>query len=106
MKIIAELETSPRRIYTGSIGYIAPNRKARFNVAIRTALVDKVNRKAEYGVGGGIVWDSTSADEYSEALLKARVLTDPPGAGILALRNPALDSPKKVISCSNVTSRA
>jgi para-aminobenzoate synthetase / 4-amino-4-deoxychorismate lyase len=79
MNIIAELETSPRRIYTGSIGYIAPNRKALFNVAIRTALVDKVNHKAEYGVGGGIVWDSTSADEYSEALLKARVLTDPPG---------------------------
>lgn len=78
MKIIAELETSPRKAYTGSIGYIAPNRKAKFNVAIRTALVDKVNRKAEYGVGGGIVWDSTPADEYSEALLKAHVLTDPP----------------------------
>jgi len=29
-------------------------------------------------VGGGIVWDSTSADEYSEALLKARVLTESP----------------------------
>lgn len=78
MRIIAELETSPRRIYTGSIGYIAPNRKAKFNVAIRTALVDKVNHRTEYGIGGGIVWDSTSADEYSEALLKARVLTDSP----------------------------
>jgi para-aminobenzoate synthetase/4-amino-4-deoxychorismate lyase len=78
MNIIAELETSPRRIYCGSIGYIAPNRKARFNVAIRTALVDKQSNKAEYGLGGGIVWDSTSADEYGEALLKARVLTDPP----------------------------
>ncbi|MDP1545209.1 MAG: aminodeoxychorismate synthase component I, partial [Anaerolineales bacterium] len=78
MNIIAELETSPRRIYTGSIGFIAPDRRARFNVAIRTALVDKRNGRAEYGVGGGILWDSTSADEYSEALLKARVLTDPP----------------------------
>lgn len=78
MKIIAELETSPRKIYCGSIGYIAPNRKACFNVAIRTALVDKRNRKAEYGIGGGIVWDSESADEYGEALLKSRVLTDPP----------------------------
>ncbi|MEN9564492.1 MAG: hypothetical protein RIR73_2736 [Chloroflexota bacterium] len=77
MKIISELEASPRRMYTGSIGYIAPNRKARFNVAIRTALVDKKNATAEYGIGGGIVWDSTSADEYSEALLKARVLTEP-----------------------------
>ncbi len=78
MKIISELETTPRKIYTGSIGYISPNRKAQFNVAIRTALIDKENKQAEYGVGGGIVWDSTSEDEYNEALLKSRVLTERP----------------------------
>ena len=78
MNIIAELESTPRRIYTGSIGYISPDRKAQFNVAIRTALIDRETKTAEYGVGGGIVWDSTSADEYSEALLKARVLTESP----------------------------
>jgi para-aminobenzoate synthetase/4-amino-4-deoxychorismate lyase len=76
MKIISELENTPRKIYTGSIGYIAPDRKAKFNVAIRTALIDRERGKAEYGVGGGIVWDSTSSDEYAEALLKARVLTE------------------------------
>ena len=75
MKIIAELEATPRRIYTGTIGYLAPQRKAKFNVAIRTALIDQVGQTAEYGIGGGIVWDSTSIDEYTEALLKARVLT-------------------------------
>jgi para-aminobenzoate synthetase/4-amino-4-deoxychorismate lyase len=78
MNIIAKLETTPRKVYTGSIGYIAPNRKAQFNVAIRTAIIDRENKTAEYGVGGGIVWDSTSADEYGEALLKARVLTESP----------------------------
>ena len=78
MNIIAELETTPRKIYTGSIGYVSPNRKAQFSVAIRTALIDRENKTAQYGVGGGIVWDSTSADEYSEALLKARVLTEHP----------------------------
>lgn len=78
MRIIAELESTPRRIYTGSIGYIAPERKAQFNVAIRTAWMDKLHETAEYGVGGGIVWDSTSEDEYSEALLKARVLNEKP----------------------------
>ncbi|MBI3151484.1 MAG: aminodeoxychorismate synthase component I [Chloroflexi bacterium] len=78
MRIISELETTPRKVYTGGIGYISPNRKAQFNVAIRTALIDKTKQQAEYGVGGGIVWDSTSADEYSEALLKSRVLTEPP----------------------------
>jgi len=76
MRIISELETTPRKIYTGSIGYIAPNRKAKFNVAIRTALIDRETRTAEYGVGGGIVWDSESGDEYAEALLKARALTE------------------------------
>jgi para-aminobenzoate synthetase/4-amino-4-deoxychorismate lyase len=76
MRIIDELETTPRNIYTGSIGYFAPQRKASFNVAIRTALIDRETKKAEYGVGGGIVWDSTSSDEYGEALLKARVLTE------------------------------
>lgn len=78
MKIISELETTPRKIYTGSIGYISPNRKAQFNVAIRTALIDKEKKQAEYGLGGGIVWDSSSTDEYDEALLKSRVLTERP----------------------------
>jgi len=76
MNIIAELESTPRKIYTGTIGYMAPQRKAKFNVAIRTALVDRERNKAEYGIGGGIVWDSTSKDEYAEALLKARVLLE------------------------------
>jgi para-aminobenzoate synthetase / 4-amino-4-deoxychorismate lyase len=75
MKIISELETTPRKIYTGSIGSIAPGRKAQFNVAIRTAMIDQQTEIAEYGVGGGIVWDSTNADEYDEALLKSHVLT-------------------------------
>ena len=39
MQIIADLEDSPREIYTGAIGYIGPNRQAQFSVAIRTALI-------------------------------------------------------------------
>jgi para-aminobenzoate synthetase/4-amino-4-deoxychorismate lyase len=77
MKIIEELEDTPRKIYTGTIGYLAPERKAKFNVAIRTALIDRERKEAEFGIGGGIVWDSTSTDEYTEALLKARVITAP-----------------------------
>ena len=75
-QIITELEPDRRGIYTGCIGFIAPNRSAQFNVAIRTAVVDRQSGQAEYGSGGGIVWDSASSDEYSEALLKARVLTE------------------------------
>jgi para-aminobenzoate synthetase/4-amino-4-deoxychorismate lyase len=75
MQIIAALETTPRRIYTGAIGYLSPGRRAQFSVAIRSLLLEKATGSAEYGIGGGIVWDSTSRDEYAEALLKARVLT-------------------------------
>jgi para-aminobenzoate synthetase/4-amino-4-deoxychorismate lyase len=75
MEIIRELEGAPRGIYTGSIGVMAPGRKAWFNVAIRTVMVDKRAGCAEYGVGGGIVWDSAAGDEYQECMNKARVLT-------------------------------
>lgn len=74
MQIIRDLETTPRRIYTGCIGFIAPGRKAQFNVAIRTALLDRETGQAEYGVGSGIVWDSVQDDEYVECQIKARVL--------------------------------
>ncbi|MBE1426793.1 para-aminobenzoate synthetase/4-amino-4-deoxychorismate lyase [Desulfomicrobium macestii] len=77
MNIIEELEISPRRIYTGCIGVISPGRKARFNVAIRTVLVEKSLGMAEYGVGGGIVWDSDPGAEFRETRIKARVLADP-----------------------------
>jgi para-aminobenzoate synthetase / 4-amino-4-deoxychorismate lyase len=79
MAIIAELETTPRRIYTGSIVRMAPGRKARFSVAIRSLLFDRKSRTAEYGVGGGIVWDSTADAEHEEAMLKSRALSyEPP----------------------------
>lgn len=74
MEIIADLEPEPRRIYTGSIGFLAPNRRAQFNVAIRTVLIDMRSQTAEYGVGGGIVWDSDAVEEFDECLTKARVL--------------------------------
>jgi para-aminobenzoate synthetase/4-amino-4-deoxychorismate lyase len=75
MEIIAELEHTPRRIYTGSVGFMSPHRTAQFNVAIRTVLIDKFKGEAEYGVGGGIVWDSIDKMEFEECQTKARVLT-------------------------------
>jgi para-aminobenzoate synthetase/4-amino-4-deoxychorismate lyase len=76
MEIIAELETEPRGLYTGCVGYMAPGRQAQFNVAIRTAVVDKGAKEAVYGVGGGIVWDSVAGNEYLECQVKARILTE------------------------------
>ncbi len=78
MKIIHELENTPRRIYTGSIGFINPQGRAQFNVAIRTVLIDKKRQTAEYGLGGGIVWGSDTQNEFDECYTKARVLLDAP----------------------------
>ncbi|MFD1040098.1 aminodeoxychorismate synthase component I [Virgibacillus byunsanensis] len=74
MKIIKELETSPREVYCGAIGFITPDKEATFNVPIRTVFIDHQNGVAQYGVGGGITWDSTNEEEYKELLIKAKVL--------------------------------
>jgi para-aminobenzoate synthetase / 4-amino-4-deoxychorismate lyase len=79
MEIIRDLEDSPRGVYTGAIGFLAPpdapGPRACFNVAIRTVVVDDATRTAEYGVGGGITYDSTARGEYEEVVAKARVLS-------------------------------
>jgi para-aminobenzoate synthetase component 1 len=71
MEILHELEPGPRDAYCGSIGFIAPDGRMRFNVAIRTiSLFD--TGEAVFNAGGGIVFDSRADDEYAECLLKAR----------------------------------
>jgi para-aminobenzoate synthetase/4-amino-4-deoxychorismate lyase len=72
MELIDQLEDHPRGIYTGALGYFAPDRSACFNVAIRTAVL--TGNTLELGVGGGIVADSTSDGEYNECLLKTAFL--------------------------------
>ncbi|MDI2113235.1 aminodeoxychorismate synthase component I [Commensalibacter nepenthis] len=74
MKIIHELEKSPRGVYCGALGLITPHDQAIFSVPIRTMVIQ--DQQATYGVGGGITWDSTSQDEYKEVLHKMQVLYD------------------------------
>ncbi len=73
MEIIKELEKKPRGIYTGSIGYIMPQ-KAMFNVAIRTIVTDESTGKAVLGIGSGIVADSDPDSEFAECNLKSDFL--------------------------------
>jgi para-aminobenzoate synthetase / 4-amino-4-deoxychorismate lyase len=74
MQIIGDLETQPRGLYTGTLGWLAPDGDFRLNVAIRT-LELQANRRGQMGVGSGIVADSKAASEYQECLLKAAFLT-------------------------------
>lgn len=78
MELIRDLEDGPRGVYCGAVGLVAPPGaapfRARFSVAIRTALIDRRSGTAVYGAGGGITWDSEPAAEYAELLAKATVL--------------------------------
>jgi para-aminobenzoate synthetase/4-amino-4-deoxychorismate lyase len=75
--VIHALERAPRGVYTGAIGVVLPDRRAQFNVAIRTLHYDKVAAQLEYSIGSGIVWDSEQVAEYEECLTKAQVLFAP-----------------------------
>lgn len=78
MQVLAELETAPRGVYCGAVGWIAPDGGMRMGVAIRTLTLWPDGR-VRLNVGGGVVHDSTGAGEYEEALWKARFATLPPG---------------------------
>ncbi len=75
-EIIAELETTPRGLYTGCIGAISPDGITEFNVAIRTAVIDTDQQKVSYGAGGGIVYDSNNEDEWQEMNQKTKIIVD------------------------------
>ena len=88
MEIIADLEVSPRGVYCGAIGMLAPpgsgSPAASFSVAIRTVTLDAETGTASYGIGGGITHDSQADQEYAETRTKARVLVRKPvGFGLI-----------------------
>ena len=75
MEIIDALESGPRGLYTGSIGFIAPDGDAAFNVAIRTLVfppdgLHEAPACATLGLGSGIVADSQASEEWRECLAK------------------------------------
>ncbi|KVC76109.1 aminodeoxychorismate synthase component I [Burkholderia ubonensis] len=97
MQLIDAIESTPRGLYTGAIGWLdAPREPAAgcgdfcLSVAIRTLTLGAAGvgaagesaaiaggwRTGTMGVGAGIVLDSVAADEYAECELKARFLTD------------------------------
>jgi para-aminobenzoate synthetase / 4-amino-4-deoxychorismate lyase len=95
MQLIEQIESTPRGLYTGAIGWFdaqpdlgeeAGRQCGDFclSVAIRTLTLDAPSasggqqgtRRGEMGVGAGIVLDSVAHDEYAECKLKARFLTE------------------------------
>ncbi|MDQ6786099.1 MAG: aminodeoxychorismate synthase component I [Acidobacteriota bacterium] len=93
MQIIDQLETAPRGLSMGAIGYSFQGSKFKvqssgtetyhyldLSVAIRTMVVR--GREAIFNVGGGIVIDSDAGEEYAETLTKARALLNALGVDV------------------------
>jgi len=72
MQIIHELERTPRRSYTGSVGYINRDGSFDFNILIRSFLLREAT--VSFRAGAGIVADSVAARELDETRAKARGL--------------------------------
>ncbi|KXU90822.1 chloride transporter [Paraburkholderia monticola] len=88
MQLIDELESTPRGLYTGAIGWLDAPGDDRdcgdfcLSVAIRTLTLSASGQaggtgglRGSMGIGAGIVLDSVAADEHEECRLKARFLT-------------------------------
>lgn len=95
MQIAAELESGPRGLYTGALGWLAPDGDFRLNVAIRT-LELAADGHGRLGIGSGIVADSQPGAEWRECLLKASFLgaCDPGIVLIETLRREAGSYPR------------
>ncbi|MFT5862509.1 MAG: para-aminobenzoate synthetase component 1 [Flavobacteriales bacterium] len=76
MKIIEELEESKRGLYSGAVGYFAPDGDFDFNVIIRSILYNEAEGYISYSVGGAITAQSDPDKEYAECLLKAHAMRD------------------------------
>ncbi len=69
MEIITELESAPRGLYSGAVGYFAGARACDFAIAIRSLC--KVGDEVVAQAGAGIVYDSDPVAEDDECQRKA-----------------------------------
>ena len=74
MELIEQYEHSRRGLYSGAVGYFAPNGDFDFNVVIRSILYDSAAGYVSAQVGGAIVYDSVPEQEYEECLVKAEAM--------------------------------
>lgn len=74
MQLIEKLESTKRGLYSGAIGYFAPNGDFDFNVVIRSILYNAEKQFVSFSVGSAITARSVPEKEYEECLLKAKAM--------------------------------
>lgn len=76
VELIEKHENFRRGLYSGSIGYIAPNGDFDFNVVIRTLIYNQDTKYLSCAVGGAITIQSTPEAEYEECNVKVKTILD------------------------------
>lgn len=74
LQLINQYEQARRGIFSGAVGYIAPNGNFDFNVVIRSILYNASTNYLSYLVGSGVTFYSDAEKEYEECLLKASAI--------------------------------
>ena len=76
MQLIERYEKTKRQLFSGSVGYISPQKDFDFNVVIRSIFYNAKNRYLNYLVGSAITFYADAEKEYEECLLKAKAIID------------------------------
>ncbi len=76
MKIIEELESFKRSLYSGAVGYFTPEGDFDFNVVIRSILYNATNEYVSFSVGSAITAMANPEREYEECLIKAKAMRE------------------------------
>ena len=74
MELIEKYEVTKRGIFSGTVGYISPDKDFDFNVVIRSIMYNASNRYLSFQAGSGITFYSDPETEYDECLLKAMAI--------------------------------
>ena len=76
MELMELYEQSRRGLYSGAIGYFAPDGDFDFNVVIRSILYNSSNKYLSFQAGSAITYQAKATDEYQECLLKAKAIIE------------------------------
>ncbi len=74
MELIERYERTKRGLFSGSVGYISPERDMDFNVVIRSILYHAGSKYLSFQAGSAITYKSDPDSEYKECLLKAAAI--------------------------------
>lgn len=76
MKLIDKYEKTKRGLYSGTVGYITPDKNFDFNVVIRSILYNESKKYVSFTVGGAITNMAKAELEYEECIIKAQAMNE------------------------------